>query len=354
MHRHRAAAAVLAVMAGLLLGTCGATPPPEGAPGHHTGDGFRNLPGSTLARGNFFDWTGFFFRRLGESFGAPPEMPADHVLEPAAARAGFDALDGADGVTWLGHAAFLLRLDGITVLTDPFLSERASPFSAWGPARYAGPGMAVADLPAIDVVLVSHNHYDHLDEATIEALPGKERIEVIVPLGLGEFFRERGYVRVHELDWRDQVSVDGLTITALPTVHFSARGLFDRNEALWAGYALRSGRHHLFFAGDTGYGTVFGDVVAAYGPFDFGLIPIGAYDPRTIMSAVHVTPEEALKIAGDIGVGTFVAHHWGTVRLTEEPVLDPPRRFLAAGRRAGYADGDLWLLKIGETRALGR
>ena len=353
MRRHRAAA-VLAVMAGLLLGTCGVTPPPEGAPEHHSGDGFRNLPGSVPRGGNLFDWAGFFFRRLGQNFGARPEMPVDHVLEPAAARAGFEALNGGDGITWLGHATFLLRLDETTVLTDPFLSERASPFSAIGPTRYAGPGMAVEDLPAIDVVLVSHNHYDHLDEATIEALPGKERIDVIVPLGLGEFFRQLGYVRVHELDWHDHVTINGLAFTALPTVHFSARGLFDRNETLWTGYALRSRRHRLFVAGDTGYGTVFGDVVAAYGPFDFGLIPIGAYDPRTIMSAVHVTPEEAVKIAGNIGVRTFVAHHWGTIRLTEEPVLEPPRRFLAAGRQAGYADGDLWLLKIGETRTLGR
>ena len=347
-------AVVLLLMAGLALGSCGATPPPEGAPDHHTGDGFRNLDGSRERGGTFFDWVGFFLRRVGQGFSSPGNKAWDHVVEPVAARRGFDALNGANGITWLGHAAFLLHLDGVTVLTDPFLSDNASPFPPFGPPRLAGPGMAVGDLPPVDVLLVTHNHYDHLSEDTVAALPGKDHMTVIAPLGLASFFRDRGFTRVDEVDWGDTVDVNGIAVTALPVVHFSARSLFDRNETLWAGYAVRTSGHRLFFSGDTGYGSVFRDVVAAHGPFDFGLLPIGAYEPRALMRAVHVTPEEAVAVARDIGAGTIVAHHWGTIRLTDEPFLEPPGRFMEAGRKAGFTNKDLWVLKIGETRALPR
>ena len=345
-------AAVLVAMAGLALGACRVTPPPEGAPAHHTSDGFRNPEGSPRHGGTFLDMAEHVLRRIGDSFSGADGKTWDHVIDPVAARRGFDALNGTDGITWLGHVAFLLRLDGTTVLTDPFLSDRAGPLPPFGSSRWAGPGMAVGDLPSIDVLLVSHNHYDHLSEETVEALTGKDRIEVVVPLGLASFFRERGYSRVHEMDWGDTLQVNGLTITALPVIHFSGRGLFDRDESLWAGYAIRSAGHRFFFSGDTGYGSVFRNVVAAHGPFDFGLMPIGAYEPRALMQAVHVTPEEAVAVARDVGARTIVAHHWGTIPMAEEPFLEPPERFRAAGRRAGYAESDLWLLKIGETRAL--
>ena len=350
----RVSAAVLVVLAGLAMGVCGAVPPPEGAPPHHTGEGFRNPEGSPPERHTFFDIVKHVLHRIADSFSGSGQESWDHVIDPPAARRGFDALNGADGITWLGHAAFILRLDGKTVLTDPFLSDTAGPVSLFSPSRWAGPGMTVADLPPVDVLLVTHNHYDHLCEDTVEALPGKDRVEVIVPLGLATFFRERGYARVRELDWSDTVEVNGLTVTALPVIHFSGRGLFDRDETLWAGYAIRSAGQRLFYSGDTAYGPVFRDVAAAHGPFDVGLLPIGAYAPRTMMEAAHVTPEETVALARDIGARTVVAHHWGTIPMSEEPFLEPPERFRTAGLKAGFPDDHLWIMKIGETRALTR
>ena len=348
----RVSRAVLAVLAGLALGACTPQPPPDGAPGHHTADGFRNPEDGPTRDATVFDRIGFYLRRIGESISGPETTTWDHVIDPVTARRGFDALNNADRLTWLGQASFLLHLDGVTVLTDPFLSQWACPLPPFGPSRWAGPGMAVESLPPVDVVVVSHDHYDHLSAETVEALTGKERIEVVVPLGLASFFRDRGYARVHEVDWGEAIQVNGLTITALPVYHSSGRGLFDRNESLWAGYAIRSAGHRIFFSGDTAYGPVFRDIVATRGPFDYGLLPIGAYEPHRQTRATHVAPEEALAIAMDIGVRTMVAHHWGTIPLTDEPFLEPPERLRAAGLKAGFPDDRLWIMKIGETRAL--
>ena len=335
------------------VGGCAPAVHVDGAPWHHLNGGFRNPPHSPERRGGPWAWTAFFARRIGENiFSGRPTPPRDQVQSPAATRRGFDGLGAGDSLTWLGHAAFLLRLDGTTVLTDPFLSEYATGFPPFGPKRYAGPGLGVGDLPPVDVLVVSHNHFDHLDAPTIEALPGKERIDVVVPLGLGTFFRERGYVRVHELDWHQSVGLRGLTVTALPVVHASGRGLFDRNATLWTGYAVASPSRRLFFSGDTAYGPVFGELGARYGPFDYALLPIGGYQPRLLMDGSHVTPEEAVRLARDLGARTVVGMHWGTIRLTDEAAEEPPRRFRAAGRRAGFGDARLWVMRIGETRGL--
>jgi N-acyl-phosphatidylethanolamine-hydrolysing phospholipase D len=349
-----ALAAILVVsgFAGCAVNDWSDKQPVEGAPKHHVAGGFRNLPGSAPRSAKFSDWAGFFFRRVSSAFADPPTVPDGHVLDPVAARAGFQSLNGADGITWLGHAGFLVRLDGMTILTDPFLSERASPFSFMGPKRFAGPALKVDDLPQVDILVVSHNHYDHLDAPTVEAMAGKDNIQVVVPLGLGAFFRKRGFKRIHELDWFGAVEIGGLTITALPSVHFSRRTPFNENKVLWSAFAFKSSKHKIFFAGDTGYGTVFKDLGARFGPFDVGLLPIGAYEPQIIMRAVHTTPEEAVRMGRDLNIETLVAMHWGTITLTEELPLEPPGRFLKAGRLSGYDDKRLWLLKIGETRVL--
>jgi L-ascorbate metabolism protein UlaG (beta-lactamase superfamily) len=266
------------------------------------------------------------------------------------ARAGLEAHAEHESITWLGHAAFLIRVGGKTLLTDPYLSEYASPLGAMGPQRFVPPGLAVGDLPPIDVLIVSHNHYDHLDLATVESLPGKERIVVLVPLGLGDVFRERGYVDVRELDWHQSVEFDGITVTALPAIHFSRRGYSDINRTLWMGTMIDSGRSRIYFSGDTGYGPVFARLGAKYGPFDLALVPIGAYLPESIMSPVHTTPEEAVALGLDLRAQVLLAHHWGTVVLSDEPPFEPPGGFLAAGHLRGLADDRLWLLRIGETR----
>jgi L-ascorbate metabolism protein UlaG (beta-lactamase superfamily) len=272
-------------------------------------------------------------------------LPEAEVLDALVSRRG----DG-DRLTWLGHASFLLRLDGALILTDPYLTDYASPLPPLGPKRFAPPGLPPGRLPPVDVLLLSHNHYDHLDLATVEALAGKERIEVVVPLGLAGYFRERGYARVHELDWHRGVTLGALEVTALPAIHFSKRTLFDRNRTLWTGYAIQGRTKRVYFAGDTAYGPVFKELGQGLAPFDLGLLPIGAYEPRLLMQGSHCTPEEALAIGRELRVRRIAAMHWGTVRLTDEPPFEPPERLRAALPAAGYAAADAWVMRIGETR----
>jgi L-ascorbate metabolism protein UlaG (beta-lactamase superfamily) len=334
-----------------LLGCAPQRPAAEmpGRPWHHTGSGFRNPPGSPTPGGESGEWFSFFYRNLSRD--TTFALPDDHVLPAAEARRGI-AAQGDDCLTWLGHASFLLRLDGRTVLIDPFLSDHASPLPPLGPRRYAPAGLAAAELPPIDLLLLSHNHYDHLDLPTIEALPRATGIQVVVPLGLAGYFAGRGYPRVTELDWHERIELSGLSVTALPAIHFSKRGLFDRNQTLWAGFAIETPRRRIYFAGDTAYGPVFPQLGRDLAPFDLGLVPIGAYEPRPLMQGSHATPEEAVQIGRDLRLGRLVGMHWGAIQLTDEPPFEPPGRFRAAALAQGYRDEDAWVLRIGETRAL--
>jgi L-ascorbate metabolism protein UlaG (beta-lactamase superfamily) len=281
-----------------------------------------------------------------------PELPAGHVLPAEAVLAGL-ALQherGHETVTWLGHAAFLIRMAGLTILLDPFLAEYASPVHGVGPRRFAPAALSVDQLPRIDVLLVSHNHYDHLDARTIEALPDRRRIHVVVPLGLGKFFRQRGFQHVTELGWHQQTLHEGLKLVCVPAIHRSARGLTDRNRTLWAGFVLESATRRIYFGGDTGYGPVFKDTGRRLGPFDLALLGIGAYAPRAAMHMNHADPEEAVQIARDLRARSVMGMHWGTIILTEEPPFEPPERFRIAAAAAGFAAEDAWLMRIGETR----
>jgi N-acyl-phosphatidylethanolamine-hydrolysing phospholipase D len=327
-----------------------------GRPWHHTGAGFRNPPGSPVPGGDGAAWRRFFWRRFfWRRFASrgEVELPNGHVLPQTEALAGIaDGRGDRDRLTWLGHASFLLRLEGRTILTDPYLSAYASPLPRVGPRRFAPPGLPVERLPAIDILLLSHNHYDHLDLSTIGLLAGKEQVAAVVPLGLGRYFRARGYARVHELDWHQELRLGELSITALPAIHFSKRTPFDRNRTLWTGYALQGRSRRVYFAGDTAYGPVFEELGRQLAPFDLALLPIGAYEPRLLMQGSHATPEEALQIAGDLRARRIVGMHWGTIRLTDEPPFEPPVRFRAAASAAGYGEDRAWLMRIGETRAL--
>jgi L-ascorbate metabolism protein UlaG (beta-lactamase superfamily) len=221
-----------------------------------------------------------------------------------------------------------------------------------GPTRFAPPALRPAELPPIDVILLSHNHYDHLDLATIEALPGKGRIEVVVPLRLGGYFSERGYPNVRELDWHQGTVVDGIEVTALPAIHFSKRTLFDRNRTLWTGYVLQGRRRRVYFAGDTAYGPVFAELAAGIDRLDVALLPIGAYEPRLLMQGSHTTPEEAVQIGQELRAERIVGMHWGSIVLTDEPPFEPPERFRRAAAAAGWRDDAAWVLRIGETRSI--
>jgi len=319
---------------------------------HHADGGFRNLPGAPERDFPASVFLDFVARRL-LARQEPVPLPEGHVLSEDDAVAGVAALGQGDGVTWLGHACFLVRLGGLTILTDPFLTEWASPIVGIGPKRFAGPGISIERLPPIDLIVVSHNHYDHFDLRTIERLPGRERIAAFVPLGLGRYFRDRGYGRVIEADWGDRAQFGAVTATLVPVNHWSRRTPLDTNRTLWGGHVLEGpGGVKLFHAGDTGYGPVFREVIARHGPFDLAMVPIGGYDPPIMMKATHLDPEQAVLVADEIGARIAVGMHWGTLPLTDEPPFEPPERFRAAARAAGWPEGRARVLRIGETLAL--
>jgi N-acyl-phosphatidylethanolamine-hydrolysing phospholipase D len=258
-----------------------------------------------------------------------------------------------DSLTWIGHSTFLLQLGGLNLLTDPHFSGRASPVSFAGPARLAPPGLDFGDLPAIDLVLVSHNHYDHLDEQSVRRIAREHaQARFVVPMGLAAWFRARGIERVTELDWWQSVDLDAARISAVPVQHFSGRGLHDRDATLWCGFVAELAGRKLFFAGDTGYSQDFADIAARFAPLDLSLLPIGAYDPRWFMAPVHVDPAEAVRIHQDLRSRLSVAMHWGTFRLTAEPLDEPPRLLAQALTAAGIAAERFTVFQHGETRLL--
>jgi N-acyl-phosphatidylethanolamine-hydrolysing phospholipase D len=187
---------------------------------------------------------------------------------------------------------------------------------------------------------------------TLSALEDRRRLQVIAPLGVGAYFEERGYRRIVELDWHGTHAMAGLRVSAVPAIHFSKRSLFDRNQTLWCGFLIETPARRVYFAGDTAYGPVFPELGRQLAPLDVALVPIGAYEPRRLMRASHATPEEAVRIGRGLGARRLVAMHWGTIQLTDEPPFEPPERFRAAARAAGYGDDDAWVMPIGETRPI--
>lgn len=257
-------------------------------------------------------------------------------------------------LTWIGHASFLFQHAGVNLLTDPVFSARCSPFRFAGPKRFTPPALTVDELPDIQLVVISHNHYDHLDEASIKHLYQRfgETVQFLVPLGLARWFHKRGIYQVREMDWWQSVSLPGVQATFVPAQHFSGRGVRDINKTLWGGWWLNSAGHKLFFAGDTGYGHVFGQIRAQLGAPDLALLPIGAYAPRWVMQSVHVNPEEAVQIHCDLDAKQSVAMHWGTFVLTDEPMDEPPIRLAQALERRGLPADCFVTLQHGETRII--
>jgi N-acyl-phosphatidylethanolamine-hydrolysing phospholipase D len=262
--------------------------------------------------------------------------------------------------TWIGHSTVLLQIGGLNVLTDPVFSARAFPVQWLGPRRLMDPGLAIDALPPIDIVVVSHSHYDHLDRPAVKRIArAHPEVTWIVPLGLGAYIRPWGPRDIIELDWWQETVARGLRVTATPARHFSARRAGDRNRSLWCGFAFATDVMRAWFAGDTAYHPEFGDIGTRCGPFDFVMIPIGAYDPRWFMERVHVDPEEAVRIYQDLIAPhpeqrhpLMLGIHWGTFRLTDEPMDEPPRRAVARWREAGLDEDLLWIARFGETRSV--
>ena len=269
-------------------------------------------------------------------------------------------------MTWIGHITVLAQVGGLNILTDPVFSERCFPVQWAGPLRQTPPGMSLAQLPRIDVVLLSHNHYDHMDEAslvTLAAQAGGPPL-FITPLGHKHWFARRGIHHVVELDWWDTHVLPAterslrIPVTLTPAQHWSARTATDAMRSLWGGYAVLSPDCHWFFAGDTAYSKDFFDIRQHFarehtpdqgGGFDMALLPIGAYEPRWFMKDQHVNPEESVQIFKDIGCQRAFAVHWGTFQLTDEALDEPPRALARALHAQGMTSEQFQVLAIGQT-----
>ncbi len=260
--------------------------------------------------------------------------------------------------TWVGHATVLLQLGGLNVVTDPMWSRRASPVTWAGPSRLAPPAFPLSALPPIDVVLISHDHYDHLDRQTVRALAAAHpSAHWFAPLGVGHSLRRWGVNAVRELDWWDTAENGSAFVSCVPARHFSGRTPWDRARTLWSGWTIAANGWRVFFAGDTAYHPEFTRIAERHGPFDLVLLPVGAYEPRWFMGSVHMDPDDAVHAYRDLGAahpGTAGAPmlpiHWGTFRLTDEPVHEPPDRTRTLWAGAGLPDDALWLGARGVTR----
>jgi N-acyl-phosphatidylethanolamine-hydrolysing phospholipase D len=314
---------------------------------HRTAEGFRNTYPHPQKSG-FWKWKWAQWRD-----GLPRRPAEGYRFEVAQAN----AMLGNPSVTWIGHATVLLRVGGLNVLTDPQFSERASPLAFAGPKRVVPPVPALHELPRIDVVVVSHNHYDHLDLASVAKLaeqPGGSP-RFFVPLGLKRWFARRGIDNVEELDWWESRRIEGIEFHFVPVQHWSKRTLTDENQTLWGGWVVRHPELSFFFAGDTGYSKDFADIRRRFGGFDLAAIPIGAYEPRWFMKIMHLDPAEAVQVHKDLNARQSLAIHWGTFDgLTDESLYEPPQRLADERRKAGLAERDFLVLKHGQTLALER
>ncbi|MFM7142694.1 MAG: MBL fold metallo-hydrolase [Alphaproteobacteria bacterium] len=292
----------------------------------------------------------FFLRKMA---GAVADRPGGPVVVPNdGAFLRENARHSEPTVTWIGHSTLLVQMDHASFLTDPIWSERASPLAFAGPARRVPPGLAMEALPPIDFVLVSHNHYDHMDLPTLRALADRDpRTRFVVPLGNAPTLAGAGIAaeRVSECDWGGRVEVAGLQVVCLPAQHWSARGAFDRRVALWGSYAVIGPGRRFYFTGDSGYFDGFARIGREFGPFDVAAVPIGAYEPSAMMRPFHMDPEEALRAGRDVGARRILAMHHGTFDLTDEPIDEPPARFRAAATAAGLGPTDALVVSIGET-----
>jgi N-acyl-phosphatidylethanolamine-hydrolysing phospholipase D len=314
-------------------------------PPHHVDGGFRNL--ADVDRAGPIVTVPFFARRIWTTLagrdGAAPSVPNDGTFLR------HNASHSVPTATWIGHATVLVQMDGVTFLTDPIWSERASPFDFAGPKRYVEPGLSFDALPPIDFVVVSHAHYDHTDLPTLERLV-RTGARVFVPLELGRVLRQAGIHGAEELDWWEHREVGRVQVHCVPAQHWSARTLFDKDETLWSGWVVAGPSRRFYFAGDTGYFAGFAEIGARFGGFGLAALPIGAYDPAPMMQPFHMNPEEAVRAALDAGVERMLGVHWGTFDLTDEPLDEPPRRFHQAARTLAIAEERVWTPAIGETR----
>ncbi len=337
--------------------------PERSAPSHHLPDGrYRNpWPGLSSPPGarSVLRWV---LRRLVSRRTPDPGAHELPTAKPALARP--RAPTGELRITWVGHSTFVVQLPGLTLLTDPVWGRRASPFPRVGPVRLVSAVPSLDELPPVDGVLLSHDHFDHLDRPTVDALRERYGSGLVwfTPLGFRSWLQRRGVSAVVERDWWQEAHLPGggYRAVCLPARHWTRRSPAGTNRRLWSSWAVVPGTDdgsgfRVYFGGDSGYGPAFGEIGASLGPFDASLLPIGAYEPRWFMEPAHMNPEEAVRAFRDVGGrGAFVAAHWGTFRLADEPPLEPPARVREAWTEAGLPERDLHVLRHGETLVIRR
>ncbi|MFV9669392.1 MBL fold metallo-hydrolase [Pantoea sp. KXB25] len=315
---------------------------------HHTPQGFSNPEPDLRQPGDLKRW-----RRERKAGGLP--------LPPRQGYAAFvrewwqpaDLSGSDDRIWWLGHAAVLLRLSQRYILIDPVLSSRASPLPFAGPQRKTPAPLSIADLPRLDVVLISHNHYDHLDRSTVKAIVRRfPQATFVVPLGLAKWCRARGVREMHQLDWWQSITLGELHIDAVPARHWSMRTPFDRNRSLWCGWVVRSAACRFWFSGDSGYSDSLAEIIARLGPFTLAALPIGAYAPRWFMAGQHMDPDQAVALWQKAGRPLTLPIHWGVFELADESLDAPPQELAQALYRAHERNGDFAPWRIGESRRL--
>lgn len=356
--RYRGLCATLALCALGLVGCANVNDAFDPAKPHHRPDGFVNPSPAREGEEN-----PSFLRWQWERWRA--DLPADQPGRVPRAEPQTDYLrDNRSDLsfTWLGHSSALWQVAGLNVLTDPHLGERASPVSFAGPRRLTPAPLRVDQLPRIDIVLISHNHYDHLDADTVRALaaqPGGPPL-FLVPLGVEKWLADEGITHTRRMDWWDRFDTAGpagsVSVHFVPAHHWSSRTPWDRRATLWGGFVVQvsapGGPFSLYYAGDTGYAPDFAEIGRRFGGFDIAMIPVGCYLPRWFMQNQHVNEEEAVKIHQDVKSRQSIGVHWGTFRLCDDPIDAPVDGLPAALSRLGVPAGQFVLPVLGQTRVL--
>jgi len=317
-------------------------------PPHHTKNGFRN-PYPGFQQHGFSDFLRWILvdrprerKKLQASTFSLESIPNDG----SALRNNKIAFTA----TWIGHSTLLYQMDGLNILTDPMWSDRASPVSYAGPKRVTPPAVALENLPPVDIVLITHNHYDHCDLPTLKKLGNSPLY--IIPLGLGKLLASSGINNYREMDWGQSLNHKGVEIICIPSQHFSSRGMFDRNKTLWCSFVVRNGKHGVCHIGDSGYFPGFREIGEKYGPFDICALPIGAFEPRWFMGSVHMNPSEAVQAFREMKGGVLIPHHWGAFRLADDPFDLPPQLYLQAVEASGLESERCLLPVLGETKII--
>ncbi len=252
-------------------------------------------------------------------------------------------------VTFINHSTFLIQLGGVNILTDPVWSERVSPFPWVGPKRMRPPGIRFEDLPHIDVILLTHNHYDHLDIDTVKQLAEKYSPQFYTPLGVNLYLEQNHIANITSMDWWSATDLNqNLKLFCVPAQHFSGRGMFDRDATLWCGFVIKIGESHLYFAGDSGYGALFKKIGEQFNPIKLAILPIGAYRPKNFMSPIHVSPKESVKIHLDVRAEQSIAGHFGTFPLADDGMEEPVSDLKQALKEMDIAKKSFWILQEGK------